>query len=453
MEFLRLHGVPVPKVLDWSSSANQVGSEYIVMEKVPGKELADIWYTMTLRERMKIMEQIVDMERILFNLRFPASGSLFFKDSVEASFKTVDVRKVANLKGIERFCIGPSVEYLWWYQKRNELAVNHGPCMYYTLASTIHWLLNKKPLGQRTEELLTAVGEREILWLQRFGEKRYPHEPLYREIYENQKVDPQVQINYLRDYLKVVPHIVPKDEQLNTPTLRHPDLSPNNILISDSGDITGIIDWQRTVILPRFLHANIPKHFQNYGDDDSENFRPPKLADNYDSMTESEQETEMELYRRRQVHYFYVGYTSRLNKAHFDVMGKYNLVLRHRLYDVAMQPWEGNNTSLQAELIKIIADWPEIAAPDVEPLIHYTSAEVDECLQRDTKQKEADDEMQQTRDCMGINIEGWVPNDGFETVRENAKQMRSAAWKAAETEKERMEFEALWPFQDHEEID
>lgn len=170
-------------------------------------------------------------------------------------------------------------------------------------------------------------------------------------------------------------------------------------------------------------------------------------------MTESEQEIEMELYRRRQVHYFYVGYTSRLNKPHFNVIGKYNLVLRHRLYDVAMQPWEGNNTSLQAELIRIIADWSGVAPPDVEPLVHYTSAEVDECLQRDAKQKEADDEMQQTRDYIGINIEGWVPSDGFETARESAKQMRSAGLKAAETKKERREFEVLWPFQDHEEID
>ena len=35
MEFLRIYGVPIPKILDWSSSAsNQVGSEYIIMERV-----------------------------------------------------------------------------------------------------------------------------------------------------------------------------------------------------------------------------------------------------------------------------------------------------------------------------------------------------------------------------------------------------------------------------------
>lgn len=97
-------------------------------------------------------------------------------------------------------------------------------------------------IGTSTEELLKAVGERELLWLRRFGKPRYPHEPLYREVYNNQMVDPQVQMNHLLNYLKVAPHLVPKAEELNVPTIRHPDLSPNNIFISDSRDITGIID-------------------------------------------------------------------------------------------------------------------------------------------------------------------------------------------------------------------
>jgi hypothetical protein len=129
MEFLRIHGIPIPKIFDWSSSAsNQVGSEYIIMERVRGRELADTWYTMTFKERMAVIEKIVDVERILFGIRFPASGSLFFKDSLNAGVKTVDIPVHHSLKDVGRFCIGPSTEYLWWYQNRNELAANRGPC-------------------------------------------------------------------------------------------------------------------------------------------------------------------------------------------------------------------------------------------------------------------------------------------------------------------------------------
>lgn len=131
MEFLRLHGVPIPRVFDWSSSAsNQVGSEYIIMERVQGRELADTWYTMTFKERMAVVEKIVDVEKILFGVQFPASGSLFFKDSLNTAVKSVDMPENNSLKNVDRFCIGPSTEYLWWYQKRNELAANRGPCEY-----------------------------------------------------------------------------------------------------------------------------------------------------------------------------------------------------------------------------------------------------------------------------------------------------------------------------------
>lgn len=80
MAFLRLHGLLISKDFDWSSSAfNRVGSEYVIMEKVLGKELGDIWYTITSQERMNVVEKIVNIENILFAIRFPASGSLCIK--------------------------------------------------------------------------------------------------------------------------------------------------------------------------------------------------------------------------------------------------------------------------------------------------------------------------------------------------------------------------------------
>ncbi|CZT50286.1 uncharacterized protein RSE6_11239 [Rhynchosporium secalis] len=340
---------------------------------------------MTFNERRAIIHKIVDIERLLFAIRFPASGSLFFKDSLDPNVKSVDMAENKSLQDTGKFCIGPSTEYLW-------------------------------------------------------------------ELYHNQRVDPQVQIRHLSDYLKVAPHLVPKEDQLNLPTIRHPDLSPSNILISDCGDITGLIDWQHATILPIFLLAKIPKHFQNYGDDDSENFRRPQLAEDFANMTSSEKELEMDRYRRRQVHYFYLGYTSELNKAHFQAMGKYNLVLRNRLYDTAGRPWEGDNTSLQAQLIKIIGEWSAIASEDNCP-ISYSPAEVEECLDRDAKQNRVNEQLQHVRDFIGINIDGLVMSEEFESARAKAELIKNELAEGADTDEEGREFTKLWPFQDHEEID
>ncbi|OJD22272.1 hypothetical protein ACJ73_06381 [Blastomyces percursus] len=438
MEFLRLHGVSIPKVFDWNSStSNQVGCEYIIMEKVPGKELEHTWYTMTLQERMGVVEKIVDIEKILFAIQLPASGSLYFKSSLGANIKKVDMPPDFGLGERDKFCIGPSTELPWWYQKRDELPVNRGP-----------W--------GNSADLLKAVGNRELIWLQKYGQRRFPREPLYREFYNYQKVDPQVQINSLTDYLKVAPHIAPEGKELNKPTIRHPDLSPCNIFISESGNITGIIDWQHTTALPIFLQAKIPKHFQNYGDDNSEDFQPPKLPENFDSLTESEKEEEEDLYRRRQLHYFYLGFTNRNNRLHFRAMRSYDLVVRNRLYEAGGRPWEGDNTSLKAELVHASTYWPGIATSAMKQAVfpaNYSEVQVAECLDIDAKQKNADAQMQQLRDFFGVNIDGWVPAELYDQARDKERNIKHQMLEAVETDKERRELEENWPFQDHEELD
>ncbi|KAK5999991.1 hypothetical protein QM012_005079 [Aureobasidium pullulans] len=331
------------------------------------------------------------------------------------------------------FSIGPSSEYLWWYGRRDEIAVNRGP-----------WL--------KSEQAMKSVGHRELAWLEKFGIPRYPREPLYRAFYNYQEVDPQVQMQVLRDYLNIVPLLIPEQAELTKPTIRHPDLSPSNIFVSDSGDITGLIDWQHTSVLPLFLQAKIPKHFQNWGDEDSENFRAPRLPENFDDLQEDEQMSAIETYRRRQMHYFYIGYTERLNKIQFQAISKPHLVMANKLYDTAARPWEGDNTSLKAEIIKLSRGWLGKTSSHTIP-ISYTEREIAQCLAIDEKQQEADAQMQTLRDCFITNIDGWVSSELYEQAKARAEDVREQMINATDTDQERKEIEENWPFQDHVEID
>lgn len=124
------------------------------------------------------------------------------------------------------------------------------------------------------------------------------------------------------------------------------------------------------------------------------------------------------------------------------------------MYDIAGRPSEGDNTSLQAQLIRTLEHWAEIAPPGERSPVHYTVSEIEQCLGRDAKQKNADEQTQQVRDFIGINIEGWVQNEEFESAKEKATIIiRSEMAESAETEEERKEFDEHWPFQDPEEID
>ena len=83
LDFLQSKGVPVPRVYDWSSkSDNAVGTEYIIMEKAPGQPLEERWFTLSQKERVRLVTSYVEVERKLFSLPIDAYGSLYYKGNL-----------------------------------------------------------------------------------------------------------------------------------------------------------------------------------------------------------------------------------------------------------------------------------------------------------------------------------------------------------------------------------
>lgn len=125
MDLVRLHGVPVPKIYDYSTtSQNPVGCEFIIMERVAGKELRHVWSKETPQQRLKMVEQVVKMESLLFSIKLPASGSVYYKRDLPADVETVDIPGIGGLDGL---CIGPEVKLRWWDKERAQLPVDRKP--------------------------------------------------------------------------------------------------------------------------------------------------------------------------------------------------------------------------------------------------------------------------------------------------------------------------------------
>lgn len=105
MDFLRSHGIPVPKVLEYSATAdNAAGTEYVFMDLVQGKNLGDMWFDMNEQKRKTIVTNLVRLETRLFNLRFPANSSIYYcEDLTEHERRVV----VPCSNSTSRFCIGP----------------------------------------------------------------------------------------------------------------------------------------------------------------------------------------------------------------------------------------------------------------------------------------------------------------------------------------------------------
>lgn len=266
---------------------------------------------------------------------------------------------------------------------------------------------------------------------------------------------PDAQAKSLGDYLEIARFLVPDVEEMNRPTIRHPDLSPGNIFVSDNGEITGLIDWQHCAVLPLFLQAGIPNHFQNYGDESSEKLHPPKLPDNFASLSDEDKVVQQELYRKRQMHFFYCGATVYLNSRHHQALGFDPYTYRKTLYTAACSPWEGDNTSLKAHITPVTTHWSPLHSQEApaECPIQYSEKEVQECLERHEKQEKIDQDLQKMLNYLELSPEGHVDSHSYDDAKEMVDKIKAQWIAESETEFERKDIEDNFPLQDHEELD
>jgi hypothetical protein len=269
--------------------------------------------------------------------------------------------------------------------------------------------------------------------------------------------DPEEHADSLRDYIRLAPYLVPTCSKLNRPILRHPDLQPNNIFVSEDHNITGLIDWQHSLVLPTFLAAGMPNQFQNYDDEESMSFTPPRLPDDFESMDEDDRARAQEEFRRRHIHFFYLGFTQRMNEPHWHALEQETGLLKRRIFHDAGSPWEGLNTPLQMDTLRVSQNWSKIASANeggAVPACPITigEQEAQRLATLDESLREVDSEMERITRFLGIASDGWTSNESFESAMERARLIREEGLDAVSDKPWLREMsERHWPFDDCDE--
>ncbi|CAG8845282.1 37333_t:CDS:2, partial [Gigaspora margarita] len=82
IEYIHLNThIPVPKVYYWNSSVNNpVGTEYILMEYLPGICLCEIWSNLSIKKKKLFLLKIIDIQLAFKKLTFSKIGSIFFNE-------------------------------------------------------------------------------------------------------------------------------------------------------------------------------------------------------------------------------------------------------------------------------------------------------------------------------------------------------------------------------------
>jgi hypothetical protein len=107
--------------MGWSSplQPNPVGSEYILMERVRGRQLSGVWNVMSEAQRFGLVKSMVEIERKLMSAQFRCHGSLYYKDTYPHGKELT-----------EKFVFGPTTERTFWEDQKRGLGIDRGPCMF-----------------------------------------------------------------------------------------------------------------------------------------------------------------------------------------------------------------------------------------------------------------------------------------------------------------------------------
>ena len=215
LDYVKRHTeIPVPTVIAYdSSSENVLGFSWILMEKIPGAPLSDIWSRLSDTSKETITREIASyIIQIRKNCVFLGIGGLYHGSDA-------------------KFTVGPIVtQFMFMNGRRQLLFRNRGP--YHHDSDFVRALIDVQIADIHLLRTMTSNDPNFDKYILKDG--------------------PAI-IHAMEELLSLVPTIFPRDEKNEAcrTTLLHPDLSLTNIIINPNTlEITGIIDWECTNASP-----------------------------------------------------------------------------------------------------------------------------------------------------------------------------------------------------------
>ncbi|OQE32187.1 hypothetical protein PENSTE_c001G00231 [Penicillium steckii] len=279
MDFVRtVLETPVPKVLAWSSQAseNNVGAEYIIMEKAHGIELIEKWPEMDISTRTKFLKSLARILKAWTSTSFSSYGSLYYPADLEDPKPCVLTKTDGSKIEEPRFAIGPSNSRMQSDDGRTAIDFDRGP-----------W--------DTIEQYQHAVAYREIACVKNLTDLSLSKGALFgpRTFMPSR---PKM-LAALQSFLQLIPFILPTDSSISAPSLWHGDLHMRNILVNPEKpwQVQSLIDWQFNALEPLFQHAVQPD-FLTHDGPELEGLERPKFPENFNQMPAEEKQKAENIY-------------------------------------------------------------------------------------------------------------------------------------------------------------
>ena len=138
MDFARtVLDIPVPRVHAWSSEPTEVGTDFIISEKPPGRQLNHVWSQATHRdarsELFSVSNHINSVHQKFLDNPLSSYGSIFYKKDIGALPHEPLWPDGRQDEASDKFVIGPMMDREFWRGERAIMEIDRGSCKWLVL--------------------------------------------------------------------------------------------------------------------------------------------------------------------------------------------------------------------------------------------------------------------------------------------------------------------------------
>ncbi|MCJ1470084.1 hypothetical protein MMC07_008729 [Pseudocyphellaria aurata] len=244
--------VPVPQIIASSpTSDNELKFEWILMKRVPGLPLADIWVTLPWDAKVSCVNDVAGVMAQLFQLRYDSIGNLFnVKDLPTVS----DRKNYSDAAEPDLVVLDRIVSMVFFWNTHLKSNVPRGP-----FASSKDWLNARFQLMEED--------------CRRVLESQDADEDDIEDMEAAQKLLERLRIQ-LHSFF---PSNSNDREEF---ALHHHDISQQNLIVDSKGKLQALVDWESVSVMPLWKGCQIPSFI-----DTCERIERPN-PDNYTKDTE-----------------------------------------------------------------------------------------------------------------------------------------------------------------------
>ncbi|KAF1354277.1 hypothetical protein EJ07DRAFT_133379 [Lizonia empirigonia] len=339
--------------------------------------------------------RFVDVERKLLSVSFEKLGSLYFKDSGIAGCEPAIVTSgpqdvVGHVEST--YCIGPITRREFWEKQRSDMQYH----------------------GTSSAEYLKSVARREIEWINAHANPQEPSKTPWQYTSPQQK-SPEAHTALLEKFLATIPYITPKDPELASPRLWHPDFHAGNIYIDDQARISCIIDWQGAWAAPVFIGAN-PPLLLDYGID-----MLMKLPENFKALDDATKDKLRYQVSQSVLVHTYETSTAEKNPLMYKVMRHPHGQTLKQLEAFVGSTWDNCLFPFEECLIRVESEWGHFGTN--EPCPYHFSAE--EIRQHDEEAGSFNKSQEFWKELQGVlTNEGYASKESFSKAVKILRDLR-----------------------------